>query len=937
MTTSTIMNKLHNLRDTIDCDPSIDTHLIPEERQEAERRLRGSTDVHEQVQEEDLIGILSSKKKKKSKKNSSSSSVCGVGRRCQEVVLPLPGASLKMEEATTKKSGRCVDVEGGDDHPRRNRNAHRILQEASSPTEAPTTAAATTTTEGTATTFETTENADGATTTTTITTETTDSTIITSDTNTPAMASSETITTTTIPGEVVSPLDSTEEEEIVVDTILTEFTYLCNYGELVGYECTCDFNADLYTGSGFCTTPEECTTYSSICEVEVTDCVSTTYKIDLRDGVVGVWDSQLCLQYLSPYQQTICYDTTILESGVTLDEQCEISLDGERCDSCRVYKFRDNNCYEFDCSNTNPVVGSITSKGSAKTGNTCDFPAHTVSLYLDTYGCPSCSLCGEGRAMTSDSDANIVLFNTTYDCSYVAEVSMQGFFTPESCTYFSEAAQIPCGCTESLVETSVETTTAAAGTTTDTIKIDDGDKDSVLDVGDFIETGTSGNMIDIDLAPPLSDIVAAAACSANVACVELSGDCCPTTSGEQLGCCDSIESTAAGDTDRETDTTFATTGVPTATPTSPPSVTSDNVVDDTQTPAPSVVLVPVVDTGAPSVTPVVVVVVVDTTTAPTVAPVTVAPVNNRDIITPSPTTPAPSAALVAPVVPEVLTTATPTTVPSTAAPVTVDTVSCSICFFEGGAVPNPEGMISIPGSSGTATSEVSCEEAAGLSTALGVDDELCAAIQREAAAPCCGIVVDTVPPTSTAPTTSSPTSAPPTFVPTTDTPTSAVTTVPPTVPEVVETEDPTQEEAAAAADDTSNYCTPCGEDKIMTASYYDEDVSVPTQGLFTCLELQQLGKEGTLDTNGICALVQSSSQVPCGCLNADGTPIVLSSSEDTATQTETDSTATTTNDNDPTTNTIEAAPVSRATTTTSLVVVIVMATTLSSSMVSFFL
>jgi len=532
--------------------------------------------------------------------------------------------------------------------------------------------------------------------------------------------------------------------------------------------------------------------------------------------------------------------------------------------------------------------------------------------------------------MTSDANANIVLFNTTYDCSYVAEVSMQGFFTPESCTYFSEAAQIPCGCTESLVETSVETTTAAAGTTTDTIKIDDGDKDSVLD---------SGNMIDVDIDPPLSDIVAAAACSANVACVGLFGDCCPTTSGEQLGCCDSIESTAAGDTDRETDTTFATTGVPTATPTSPPSVTSDNVVDDTQTPAPSVV-VPVVDTGAPSVTPVVV--VVDTTGAPTVAPVTVAPVNNRDIITPSPTTPAPSAApsVVAPVVPEVLTTATPTTVPSTAAPVTVDTVSCSICFFEGGAVPNPEGMISIPGSSGTATSEVSCEEAAGLSTALGVDDELCAAIQREAAAPCCGIVVDTVPPTSAAPTTSSPTSAPPTFVPTTDTPTSAVTTVPPTVPEVVETEDPTQEEAAAAADDTSNYCTPCGEDKIMTASYYDEDVSVPTQGIFTCLELQQLGKEGTLDTNGICALVQSSSQVPCGCLNADGTPIVLSSSEDTATQTETDSTATTTNDNDPTTNTIEAAPNSGATTTTtmhSLVVVVVMATTLSSMMVSFFL
>eukprot|EP00751_Fragilariopsis_kerguelensis_P034516 CAMPEP_0170967822 /NCGR_PEP_ID=MMETSP0735-20130129/42870_1 /TAXON_ID=186038 /ORGANISM="Fragilariopsis kerguelensis, Strain L26-C5" /LENGTH=134 /DNA_ID=CAMNT_0011386691 /DNA_START=36 /DNA_END=437 /DNA_ORIENTATION=+ len=41
VTTSTILNKLQILRDTIECDPSIDTHLIPEEIQE-ERRLRGS-------------------------------------------------------------------------------------------------------------------------------------------------------------------------------------------------------------------------------------------------------------------------------------------------------------------------------------------------------------------------------------------------------------------------------------------------------------------------------------------------------------------------------------------------------------------------------------------------------------------------------------------------------------------------------------------------------------------------------------------------------------------------------------------------------------------------------------------------------------------------------------------------------------------------------
>merc|ERR1712166_1071334 len=94
--------------------------------------------------------------------------------------------------------------------------------------------------------------------------------------------------------------------------------------------------------------------------------------------------------------------------------------------------------------------------------------------------------------------------------------------------------------------------------------------------------------------------------------------------------------------------------------------------------------------------------------------------------------------------------------------------------------------------------------------------------------------------------------------------------------ELQEAEDNAEDNANANLyDNDDNYCTPCGENKIMTASFYNEDVSVPTQGLFTCLELQKLGDEGTLDTNGICALVQSSAQVPCGCMNADGTPIIL--------------------------------------------------------------
>mmetsp|Transcript_41886 Transcript_41886/g.47304 ORF Transcript_41886/g.47304 Transcript_41886/m.47304 type:complete len:109 (-) Transcript_41886:78-404(-) len=107
---------------------------------------------------------------------------------------------------------------------------------------------------------------------------------------------------------------------------------------------------------------------------------------------------------------------------------------------------------------------------------------------------------------------------------------------------------------------------------------------------------------------------------------------------------------------------------------------------------------------------------------------------------------------------------------------------------------------------------------------------MCAAIQREAAEPCWGIVVEdntaaTVPPLSSFPS-SSPTSFP------TITPTSTVT-VPPTS-EVVEDE-PTQEEELQEVDDnatptgdgdngddeedTSNYCTPCGDDTSMATSF----------------------------------------------------------------------------------------------------------------------
>ena len=46
----------------------------------------------------------------------------------------------------------------------------------------------------------------------------------------------------------------------------------------------------------------------------------------------------------------------------------------------------------------------------------------------------------------------------------------------------------------------------------------------------------------------------------------------------------------------------------------------------------------------------------------------------------------------------------------------------------------------------------------------------------------------------------------------------------------------------------------------------DTLVSVPTQGIYSCGELIELGENGTLDANGICLLVQLSAKNPCGCV-----------------------------------------------------------------------
>ena len=135
-------------------------------------------------------------------------------------------------------------------------------------------------------------------------------------------------------------------------------------------------------------------------------------------------------------------------------------------------------------------------------------------------------------------------------------------------------------------------------------------------------------------------------------------------------------------------------------------------------------------------------------------------------------------------------------------------------------------------------SEISCSEATTVANNGGiVGDELCEAVQKEASLPCCGIELITV---------------------------------------VVVDEEESVTITTTPEDDEDNVsCSPCGPSKIMTSE--QNEVSVPTQGVYTCIQLKQMGLDGTLDNNGICSLVQSSSQKACGCIS-DGSPTVAPSS-----------------------------------------------------------
>ncbi|OEU12547.1 hypothetical protein FRACYDRAFT_243799 [Fragilariopsis cylindrus CCMP1102] len=204
----------------------------------------------------------------------------------------------------------------------------------------------------------------------------------------------------------------TSENDIYGDAFATgkldEMQYLCDYGDLVGYDCECNFNENDYTGSGACNitdtgNDEFCTTTTSMCDVSIENCYSSTYRVTLvpssssSSDATGSWDAEVCSHFSEPYGQTVCYTTrnTITSSDNNDAEEattssrnpygCSISIDGETCTSCEIAESRSNDddegtCYVFDCRNTQAGMNGI-----SKVGNTCDYPVFPLSLYLDTY------------------------------------------------------------------------------------------------------------------------------------------------------------------------------------------------------------------------------------------------------------------------------------------------------------------------------------------------------------------------------------------------------------------------------------------------------------------------------------------------------------------------------------------------------------------------
>jgi hypothetical protein len=642
---------------------------------------------------------------------------------------------------------------------------------------------------------------------------------------------------------------------------LDEMQYLCDYGDLVGYDCECNFNENDYTGSGACNitdtgNDEFCTTTTSMCDVSIENCYSSTYRVTLvpssssSSDATGSWDAEVCSHFSEPYGQTVCYTTrnTITSSDNNDAEEattssrnpygCSISIDGETCTSCEIAESRSNDddeetCYAFDCRNTQAGMNGI-----SKVGNTCDYPVFPLSLYLDTYGCPTCNLCDISDGMTlPDSTIMVAGSDTAYVCSTVAEIAGLGFFTTDTCKYFANLATDSCGCISSSAS-SITYFTIAAIDAIDAIDAADADADVDVDAAAVDRTSAPVVTAAVDsTSAPVADTID------------------PTMAPVDAATSDPTTAPVVATTN---DPTMAPVVAATSDPTTAPVVATTN--DPTTAPV-------VAATSDPTSTP------VAATNDPTSAPVAAA-VDSTSAPVSDPPTPAP-------IVPEVTTEAPTADSPQkTDAPIVVVAADAATDDEEndypvGNITEIFEGLDdAFEGPDGTDTPSYPMIEPPVIITQEEIDD---------------GVIIDepSVLDTGTYDATAE----------NDDISSRNDVTTGDSIDRTSTTNNDEEDDAEQEQVDDinvygmNNYCSPCGPRKnVFSSKYDDNEVSIPTQGIFTCKELNEVAKQRSF--NPICSLVQLAANVPCGCKDYDeeeyaSTTATATKSADTDTDTDT--------------------------------------------------
>jgi hypothetical protein len=240
-------------------------------------------------------------------------------------------------------------------------------------------------------------------------------------------------------GYCVSTPDELDRSLQGAATLLNNvYASFCSDGSEFSAQCNCtNYDPTAYTLDVMCMETEECNSYTSICAINVTSCISYDFTISVT--APGTYATERCFEDSEPYVQRTCYGSVAVADG--LNDECIISVDDVECNSC-VF---DDRCdsYAFDCTNT----------GAKRAGSTCDEGVFVAPIlyYLRTYGCDyyACPICGGEDFVSTNPGGTIDFGEGATTCAAVAQVALLGGFDETFC----QEVVVPnvteaCGCVE---------------------------------------------------------------------------------------------------------------------------------------------------------------------------------------------------------------------------------------------------------------------------------------------------------------------------------------------------------------------------------------------------------------------------------------------------------------------------------------------------------